>query len=215
MPCSHCRGDGHKNSKKKPCTREPLVPTDPVTPVALRARYNRLLDFEKAEIDDDKTYGYKTRRYGLPEHISENIIKFVIINHLSDISCTWGCAVGDLYSNKLKTIECKSFTSEGPTSFGPKQKWDVIYFLDARGWLDDKLIVWQINLPNDHDIWENIEVGASQTKGGQGDEGRRPRINWSALYPQIEGHCTKVYEGTFEGIFTANTVNTITPSTVE
>jgi hypothetical protein len=201
MPCSHCRRDGHTNSKKKPCTLEPLVPKDPVTPEALRTRYNRLREFENAEIADDKKFGYDTRRNGLPEHISENVIKEVIKNHLGDRSCTWMCNGGDLYSNESKVIECKSFTSKGPTSFGPKQKWNVIYFLDARDWLDDKLIVWQINLPNTHDVWKNIKVKESQTKEDQADEGRRPRINWNGLYPQISEHCTKVYEGTFEGIF--------------
>ena len=68
--------------------------------------------------------------------------------------------------------------------------------------MDDKLIVWQINLPNTHDVWKNIKVRESQTKEDQADEGRRPRINWDGLYPQISEHCTKVYDGTFEGIFT-------------
>jgi hypothetical protein len=58
-----------------------------VTPEALRKRYVRLLEFEKANIAQDKEDGYKTRRLGLPEHISENIIKFVIQNHLGDPSC--------------------------------------------------------------------------------------------------------------------------------
>jgi hypothetical protein len=198
MACGVCRREGHSNTKKKPCT---LQPHDPVTPEALRKRYVRLLEFEKANIAQDKEDGYKTRRLGLPEHISENIIKNIIQNHLGDPSCTWGCAVGDLYSTKSKVIECKSFTSEGPTSFGPTQPWNVIYFLDARGWLTDALVLWEICLPNTHEIWKNIKVKEGQTKDEQGEEGRRPRINWDGLYPQIQEHCKKVYEGTFEGIF--------------
>lgn len=201
MVCSHCHREGHTNSKKKPCTQEPLASPDPVTPEILRTRYNRLREFEMAEIKDDENFGYKTRRNGLPDHISENIIKFVIHNNLNDSSCTWGCKVGDLYSDKSKIIECKSLTSDGPTSFGPKQKWNVIYFLDAREWLDDKLVIWQCSLPNTDDVWKNIEVKKGQTKAEQGDAGRRPRINWDSLYSQISEHCNIVYEGTFEGIF--------------
>ena len=200
MPCSVCRGNDHSNSKKNPCT---LQPPDPVTPEALRKRYALLLDFVKANIALDKEYAYDTRHDGLPEHISENIVKFVIRNHLGDPSCTWGCVVGDLYSTKSKVIECKSFTSNGPTSFGPKQAWNMIYFLDAREWLTDRLVLWEISLPNTHEIWKNIQVKKGQTKDEQGEEGRRPRINWDGLYPQIQEHCKKVYEGNFEGIFRA------------
>lgn len=207
--CSVCRREGHNSTKKKPCTLEPLAPVDPVTPDALRKRYILFLNFEKAQIALDKEYEYTTRRNGLPEHISENIIKNIIQNYLGDLSCSWGCLVGDLYSNKYFVIECKSFTSDGPTSFGPNQKWNTIYFLDAREWLMDRFVLWEIPLPNTHEIWKNIKVnkgksargGKGKTKDEQGEEGRRPRINWERLYPQIQEHCTKVYDGTFEGIF--------------
>jgi hypothetical protein len=33
------------------------------------------------------------------------------------------------------------------------------------------------------------------------NKGVRPRITWDMLYPQIESHCNKVYEGSFEDIF--------------
>jgi hypothetical protein len=79
----------------------------------------------------------------------------------------------------------------------------VIYFLDAREWLTDRLVLWEISLPNTHEIWKNIQVKKGQTKDEQGEEGRRPRINWDGLYPQIQEHCKKVYEGNFEGIFRA------------
>ena len=176
---------------------------DPVTQEALTERYIRLRAFEEAEIAADVKYGYKTRRLGLPDHISENIIKFIIHNILDDASCTWLTKVGDLKSEALKTVECKSFTSDGPTSFGPKQKWDHIFFLDAREWLSDQLVVWQIAVPNTDELWKTIKVNKKQSKADQSDESRRPRINWEALYPQVKDHCKKVYEGTFEDIFTA------------
>jgi len=203
--CSHCHQEGHRNSKKSPCQRDPVArppPADPVSAEALRNRYKRLRDFESAEMADDATFGYKTRRYGLPEHISENIVKFVIHNKLGDTTCSWGCAVGDLFSSKSKIIECKSLTSDGPTSFGPDQKWDEIYFLDARKWLEDELHVWKCSAPSTHEVWKTLKISKGQTKADQSAEHRRPRIGWEALYPQISAFCSEVYSGPFEGIFT-------------
>ena len=150
---------------------------------------------------DDVTFGYKTRRNGLPEHISENIVKFVIHNKLNDTTCSWGCAVGDLYSKKSKIIECKSLTSDGPISFGPAQKWDEIYFLDARKWLNDELHIWKCSAPSTHEVWKTLKISKGQTKADQSAEHRRPRIGWNALYPQISAFCLEVYSGPFEGIF--------------
>lgn len=148
-------------------------------------------------------HGYKTRWDGLPEHVSENMIKFFIRAKLNDPTCTWLCKKGDLTSPLLGAIECKSFTSDGPTSFGPKQKWDHIFFLDAREWLTNHLVIWQIAVPNTDDLWKSIKVNKKQSKADQSDESRRPRINWESLKPQLGDHCKKVYEGTFEEIFTA------------
>ena len=198
--CAPCYKTDQGSAKPK---KIEMPPPDRVTREALTERYLRLKAFEEAEIAADAKYGYKTRRLGLPEHISENMIKFIIHNHLADMTCTWATKVGDLQSDVLKTIECKSFTSDGPTSFGPKQKWDHIFFLDAREWLVDRIVVWQIAVPNTDDLWKSIKVNKKQSKADQSDESRRPRINWEALYPQVKDHCKKVYEGTFEGIFTA------------
>jgi hypothetical protein len=202
--CSVCRREGHRNSKKSPCLLEPIPPPPPADPVsaeALRNRYMRLRDFEAAEMADDLAFGYKTRRYGLPEHISENIIKFVIQNKLGDPTCSWGCTVGDLFSAKSKIIECKSLTSDGPTSFGPDQKWNEIFFLDARKWMEDEFHVWKCTAPSTHEVWKTLKISKEQTKEDQSAEHRRPRIGWEALYPQISAFCTEVYAGPFEGIF--------------
>jgi hypothetical protein len=43
-------------------------------------------------------------------------------------------------------IEVKSFTSNGPSQFGPDKKFSVLYFLDLRKWLDDEIILWKVNL---------------------------------------------------------------------
>ena len=136
---------------------------------------------------------------GIPEDISENIIKF--INHkIGDKTSSWNCD-GDLFSEKYGKQECKCFTSDGPASFTPSSDWDVIYFLDARKWLIDNFILYKVSLKRTSDEWKNIKVSKSQTFEDQTKQGRRPRITWEALKPQIEPYCKKVYEGIFEDIF--------------
>jgi hypothetical protein len=168
---------------------------------AVKDYYNAEISHARRIRELNEKHGYKTRWDGLPEHVSENIIKFFIQRKLKDPSCTWLCKKGDLTSTLLGAIECKSFTSDGPTSFGPKQKWDIIFFLDAREWLNDRLVIWQINLQSTDEVWKSIKVNKKQSKADQSDESRRPRINWEGLKPQLGDHCKKVYEGNFEDIF--------------
>lgn len=172
-----------------------------VTVDALRRRYQSWKKCEEENIAMDKEFGYKTRRVGLPEHISENMVKFILLNHLG-IKSTWECKVGDLMSNEEGILECKSFTSDGPTSFGPKQKWDKIYFLDARKWLEDEFVLYQVPYSNTHPIWTNMPVNKTQTKSDQADENRRPRANWKLLSDYLGENCKVVFRGSFEEMLT-------------
>ena len=147
-----------------------------------------------------KKLGIKFRLPSIPEDISENIIKF-IIHKLGDTTSTWECK-GDLLSKKEGVQECKTFTSDGPLSFSPSSDWDVIYFLDARKWLNNNFVLYKINLKKSSDIWKGIKVKKTQTFDDQAKQGRRPRIGWNLLYPQVAEHTEKVFEGTFEDIFT-------------
>lgn len=138
----------------------------------------------------------------IPEDISENIIKFFLIFHKKQ-KVIWECP-GDLSCDHEGKIECKCFTSEGPISFTPSSKWDVIYFLDARNWLENKLIIYRLNYPMKSDKWQNIIINKNKEPRsfkGQADVGRRPRIGWNNLYLQIVNDCEKVFEGNFEDIY--------------
>lgn len=146
--------------------------------------------------------GISIRDPVMPEAISENIIKFIIHNHVGDTTSKW-VGTGDLISENEGIQECKCFSSNGPASFGPTERWNVIYFLDARNWLQDHFELWRIPLKNISPEWRAIRLNATQTYGDQALQGRRPRINWDRLYPQISTHCTRVYSGNFEGIFIA------------
>ena len=173
----------------------------------------RFTHFKNMYISDEELIkgGLKIRHQNTPEDITENIAKFVIRKYENDNSCVWCKGVdkkygliGDLFSNKYdKTtpIEVKSFTSNGPSQFGPGKKFGVLYFLDLRQWLHNKIVLWKVNLNDLSDEFKNIKVSIKQTMGEQLLEVRRPHISWDKIYPQISDFCEKIYEGTFENIF--------------
>jgi hypothetical protein len=180
--------------------------TDRYTPEVLREQYSTHKQYVIARTESTKKTGVKVRLPSIPEDISENFLKFVIHNHLGDTTSRWDCNNGDLLSEKEGKEESKCFTSDGPPSFTPSSEWNVIYFIDAREWLSDKFVVYRIPLKRTSDEWKNIKISKTQTFEDQIKQGRRPRIPWTKLYPQIASHCTKVYEGTFEGIFIRSSV---------
>lgn len=183
--------------------------TDNYTVDILRLRFNT---YKKSYIDVNvlKVTGLAMRQQNPPEDITENIVKYIIRNYDNDASCVWCKGVdsfkklsGDLYSNKYNTsaIEVKAFTSNGPSQFGPNKKFEVLYFLDMRNWLNDVMICWRVNLSSESNEFKMVKVNKTQTHIEQCEQGRRPHINWNRLYPQIKNFCVKVYEGSFEEIF--------------
>lgn len=175
---------------------------DGYTESVLREQYNLHKTYVKSRMESGKRLNIKFRLPSLPEDISENIVKFIIHKN-GDTTSTWDCK-GDLYSSVEGKQECKCFTSDGPPSFTPTSEWDVIYFLDARRWLDDKFTLYKVSLKRTSDEWKAIKVSKSQTFDDQCQQGRRPRITWESLYPQISAHCEKIYDGVFDGIFNSS-----------
>ena len=153
-----------------------------------------------SRITTSKELNIKIRLPSIPEDISENIIKFIIHKH-GDKSSSWSCK-GDLISKTEGIQECKCFTSTGPLSFTPVSEWDVIYFLDAREWLSDKLILYKCTLKRSSDKWKSLKVNARQTFEDQCLQRRRPRLSWNLLYSQLKDNIEKIFEGTFDDIFT-------------
>ena len=174
---------------------------DKYTEDILKSQFNNWLTWMRTQIDL-KELGLITRvGAGMPEHISENMIKFILQNKCDDASCTWRCS-GDLISKKEGKQECKCFISDGPLSFGPTCKWNYIYFLDARQYLANKFTLYKIKLSNTSDQWKSIKVKKNQSYEDQCKQGRRPRIGWKSLNPQIKDFTEIVFEGSFEDIFT-------------
>jgi hypothetical protein len=169
--------------------------------------------FKNMYISDKEliTGGLPIRHQNTPEDITENITKFIIRKYENDNSCLWCKGLskklginGDLYSikyDKHTPIEVKSFTSNGPSQFGPDKKFGVLYFLDLRNMLNDEFILYKVNLNYLSPEFQNIKVNKKQTMREQMVEGRRPHISWDNIYPQISSFCEKIYSGNFENIF--------------
>ena len=181
---------------------------DKYTQDVCRTRYKLYYDAYMNTVEIIKTTGLPIRHQNPPEDLTENIVKFIVQNYDNDPSCKWAKGLklkGDLYSDKYhidSPPEVKAFTSGGPSQFGPTKKFGVLYFLDLRKWLDDKITLWRVNLTNESTIWKNIKMNKKETNEDQCVAGRRPHISWDKIHPQISDYCVKVYEGNFEGIFT-------------
>ena len=178
--------------------------------VLLKIRYTKYKQFYISTEDCNKKYSLKLRQSNIPEDITENIAKFIIRKYDDDPNIVWCKGIkkfnltGDLYSNKYDKNyqpEIKSFMSDGPISFGPNRNFGVLFFLDLRELLNNKLILWKVNLTSNSNEFKNIKVNKNQTHNDQCKENRRPRISWNQLHPQIINFCKKIYEGTFEDIF--------------
>lgn len=137
----------------------------------------------------------KIRNANFPSEISENIVKYAIRNH-KKVCPTWDTKCGDLVIqiNDMieKRIEVKGFSSTGPSSFGPKEKWDLLYFIDCRRYKEKKFIVYEINLSNDDPRWQNIKINSTHTYKQVCKQGKRPRISFHNIIPQLKNKYVKI-----------------------
>ena len=81
--------------------------------------------------------------------------------------------IQDLYFYQL---EVKAFISDGPSSFGPTEQWDKLYFVDCKKYLDGEFRVWEIDCKNTDEEWRKMSISRRETFGDQADAKRRPRI---------------------------------------
>lgn len=203
-PVSAQKNEAETDVKVEPVIKVEIaeeIAKDTYTKDLLKEQYGLHKAYVNGRINTTKKIGVKVRLPCIPEDISENIVKFILHNKLKDTTSRWDCKKGDLQSKKEGKQECKCFTSDGPPSFTPSSDWDVIYFLDARNWLNDKFILYRVLLKRTSSEWKNIKVSKTQTFEDQTKQGRRPRITWESLQPQISSYCNKVYDGTFDDIF--------------
>lgn len=148
----------------------------------------------------ERTHDHKFRKHNFPEKASEHILRLILWRK-TGIKPEQALS-GDV-SHNGKLIEVKSFTSTGPSSFGPKEKWDVIYFMDMTNLPTTQMMtVYEVNLPMTSNNWQNLKVNKKETIGKQQGAGRRPRITFCHIKKQLPPECINVYfSGKFEDIF--------------
>jgi hypothetical protein len=185
---------------------------DRYTDSVLRTTYNSHKAYVETLNGIRRDTGLPIRGPNPPEDITENITKFILRNKYGDTTCVWAKSVGrsgDLYSDREGIQEVKAFSSEGPSSFGPDKIFKAIYFLDMRGWLQDKIILWRISVTNESREWKGLRMNNRETYEDQCIRGVRPHISFEKIIEQLgnaqdsSGNpiCSKIYDGTFEGIF--------------
>lgn len=142
----------------------------------------------------------KIRNSNFPSHISENIAKFAIFKKYK-IMPNWDCK-GDLVM-LTKQLEVKGFMSTGPLSFGPKEPWDYIYFVDALRTLDKYYKVYEIIISNLD--FHSLKVSKSETFGAQCIQGRRPRFTFNSIKEQLGKHVKLIFQGDISNLNTGFT----------
>jgi hypothetical protein len=93
-------------------------------------------------------------------------------------------------------IEVKCSSSKGHLSFGPTQKFDELYCVDASDFLNDKIIIYKINEPQKI---KELRVNKLETFEQQCQQKRRPRISLQILLSNL--FFTKLYEGNISTFF--------------
>lgn len=145
----------------------------------------------------------KVRRENFPEHISENLVKFAFYNKYKMMP-SWNCS-GDLeielYNNQTLKLEIKAFSSTGPSSFGPTERWHYIYFVDCLKYKEKYFKIYEIKLSNENPHWNSIKINKTETYLDVCNQKKRPRISFDKLIEQLhEDHYSIIFDGYFENL---------------
>ena len=170
---------------------------DDMTKIVIKGmdNYNNNIDFIKKLKKDHKS-SKNIRKPNFPEYVSEPMICLTIRKHLPVINqekyknetpediCIMP-STGDLYSKIDGKLECKCFASDGPISFGPTEKWDKLYILNATSADKNNFILYEIDINSNN--FGSIKISKTETFAMKCAKtvGQRPRINWKELEQQI------------------------------
>ena len=134
------------------------------------------------------------RKPNFPELISEFFIE--------QITGSRKAKVGDLVTSgdNEKRIEVKCIASNGPVSFGPKEKWDILVLVDARE--EKQLTISCYYISNKDPRWQDIQVSRTQTFYDKAKLGQRPRLTPNSLYKQLLDVRCKTVKCTVDDLFT-------------
>ncbi len=154
-------------------------------------KYNDKLLFNE-EINKKLTHK-KIRNENFPSEISENLVKFAILKKYGVLGC-WDTDRGDLVVLSKK-IEIKGFMSDGPSSFGPTESWDWIYFVDAKNTLQKKFKIYEFKMSNSDTLWSHLKMNKKETYLDQCNQKRRPRTTFQEIQKQLHGHYQLIFDG--------------------
>ena len=137
----------------------------------------------------------KIRNPNFPSEISENIVKYCLVKcKRYKIFPNWDTEFGDL-DWVYKKLEVKCFSSTGPSSFGPTEKWDYIYFLDALDFKNKNFKLYEIRLSNTNKTWNDLKINKTKTYKMVCDSGKRPRICFDQVKEQLSDNCKLIWSG--------------------
>ena len=145
----------------------------------------------------------KIRMPNFPSEISENVAKFAIFNKYK-IMPSWDNKNGDLIiRNKWinKKFEVKAFSSSGPTSFGPTENWDYIYFVNAKKYKQKYFKIYELKLSNNDKQFYNIKINKNETYYKQCKNKRRPRLCFKEIKIQLKNHIKLIFKGKINKLF--------------
>jgi hypothetical protein len=150
-----------------------------------KASYKNYCNYNKT--NDALAKKYKTakpRRSNIPEDISENLARHILIKTKLDTELSRDVSSGDLHGKRLKRIEIKTCTSDGPMSFGPKECWDnlVIQTIDIK---THGVKLYLINLSNKSPILRKIRISKMENYGECCSKGKRPHITMDSFIKQL------------------------------
>ena len=111
----------------------------------------------------------------------------------------WDTNKGDIVIDKIhlfKQLEIKGFTSTGPSSFGPTETWDWLYFIDGMDIRNKTFKIYEVKLSSKSETFRDIKISAATTYGVQCNEGKRPRGGFEKIFkPQLGEHCKLIFDG--------------------
>lgn len=145
------------------------------------------------------------RMPNFPEYISENIARYVYFRKYKRLPKPLnGKNEGDFIDGKIR-CEVKGGISDGPASFGPGAKWDYLYYVVAKNYLEMKFEVFEIKLSNSSYRWRNILFykTAQKTYGDIADANKRGdlRTSFTNIKSQLGNECICIWEGHINDLF--------------
>lgn len=149
------------------------------------------------KVNDEKSKKLTNIRcQNFPSEISENLVRLILQNKYNT-KCLWTKkSSGDLMMDS-KRIEIKAFSTKNtPTSFGPMERWDILYFIDCTKYAKNKFKIYEITLSNTCNEWKNIVLNKNnETYYDHCKAKRRPRASFTNIRKQIGKRCVKIYDG--------------------